>query len=341
MVREGMSGSDPSSTIPGVLRAIFLPHNLLRIAIASLILLGLYSLSLRDYLLFHSIVEFAAIAVAFTIFLLVWNTRKAITDSFFLLLGISFLFTGSIDLLHTLAYKGMGVFPGNSADLPTQLWLAARYFQSITFLVATLLIGKSLTKDRKYDPAIFLVLCAAFSGLLLTSIFVWNSFPHAFIEGSGLTLFKIASEYLISLILLATIVLLFLRRKHFDRTVWHFLIAATAFLIAGELAFTSYISVYGFMNMLGHLFRVVSVYFFYRAIVVVGLTRPYDLLFRELKQSESALRDSQEAAQAILAAAGESIFLYGADGTILTANATAQKRLGGPRVRRNHRSQFL
>ena len=186
----------------------------------AIILVGLYLISLQNYLLFHSIVEFAAIAVAFTIFILVWNTRRVITDSFFLLLGISFLFTGSIDLLHTLAYKGMGVFPGNSSDLPTQLWLAARYFQSITFFVATLLIGRSLTRDRKHDPAIFLAGCAVFSGLLLASIFVWNSFPHAFIEGSGLTVFKIASEYLISLILLATIVMLILRREHFDRSVW-------------------------------------------------------------------------------------------------------------------------
>jgi hypothetical protein len=79
-------------------------------------------------------------------------------------------------------------------------------------------------------------------------------FPHAFIEGGGLTPFKIDSEYIISLILTATIVTLYLKRNNFDRTVWQLLTAAQVFLIAGELAFTSYISVYGFMSMLGHLF---------------------------------------------------------------------------------------
>lgn len=92
------------------------------VSIAGLLLL----LAGENYLLFHSVVEVAGIAVAFAIFLLVWNTRAVLPDSFFLLLGISFLYIGSLDLVHTLAYKGMGVFSGDSADLPTQLWIAAR-----------------------------------------------------------------------------------------------------------------------------------------------------------------------------------------------------------------------
>ncbi|MEI8331321.1 MAG: MASE3 domain-containing protein [Methanomicrobiales archaeon] len=66
--------------------------------------------------------------------------------------------------------------------------------------------------------------------------------------------------------------------------------AAQVFLLAGELAFTSYVSVHESMNLLGHQFRVASVYFFYRAIVVAGLTRPHDLLYWELKQNEISLR---------------------------------------------------
>ncbi|MFA4877072.1 MAG: MASE3 domain-containing protein [Methanoregula sp.] len=270
------------------------PANILKGVSAAVILVVLYLLSAQDYLLFHSIIELATIAIAFSIFIIVWNTRKAIPETFFLIIGISFLFTGSIDLIHTLAFKGMGVFPESTADLPTQIWIAARYFQSITFFIATLFIGKSITKDRKHDVEIIFAACAAACILILASIFVWQNFPHCFIEGSGLTPFKIASEYVISLILVATIIVLWTRRRHFDRDVWHFLIAAQLFLILGELAFTSYISVYGFMNMLGHLFKLISFYFFYRAIVVVALTRPYDLLLHELKVNEETVRESRE-----------------------------------------------
>ena len=278
-----------NTTMPDGLMNRSLPI-IVQCILAAAILITLYLTSLQNYLLFHSIVELTGIAIAFSIFILVWNTRRVITNTFFLTVGISFLFTGSIDLLHTLAYKGMGVFAGNSSDLPTQLWIAARYFQSIMFFIAALFIGKSITKDRNYESGIIIAACAGFSGLLLASIFLWHNFPPCFVEGPGLTPFKIFSEYLITLILIATIVVLFIKRKSFENRVWQLLVAAQIFLILGELSFTSYIGVYDFMNMLGHLFRLISVYLFYRAFVVVGLTRPYDLLFRELKESEIRFR---------------------------------------------------
>ena len=284
----------PKSEMPDSITAFLTPVNILHGIVAVSILVVLYFISLQNYILFHGIVELAGIAVAFSIFIIVWNTRRNINDTFFLIIGISFIFTGGIDLVHTLAYKGMGVFPGGSADVPTQLWIAARYFQSITFLIATLFIGRSITKDRKYDAGIIIAACTVACALLITSIFVWQNFPHCFIEGTGLTPFKIISEYVISLILVATIVIISNKREHFDPTVWKYLIAAQAFLILGELAFTSYISVYGFMNMLGHLFRLVSVYFFYRAFVVISLTRPYDLILRELRQDELHILESEK-----------------------------------------------
>jgi PAS domain S-box-containing protein len=270
------------------------PPGLLHLAFIAVLLFALYLISTVNFLLFHGIVEVAGIAVAFSIFIIVWNTRREITDGFFLIIGISFLFFGCIDLVHTLAYKGMGIFPGNSSDLPTQLWIAARYFQSIAFLIATLFIGRSVTRDRKYDAAVIIAACTTACALIFTSIFVWQNFPHCFIEGTGLTPFKIGSEYVISLILVATIGILYLKRMHFDPVVWQLLIAAQVFLVLGELAFTSYISVFGFMNLLGHLFRLVSVYLFYRVFVVIALTRPYDLLLRELKRNEETLRAGEK-----------------------------------------------
>ncbi len=311
---------------------------------ALLVFASLYFISQVNYLLFHGITEVAAIAVAIAIFMLVWNTRKGYTDSFYILLGISFLFIAGFDLIHTLAYKGMGVIPGDNADLPTQLWIAARYFQSLTFFIATFLIGRSITKDGKNDATILFAMCTSIAILLFSSIFVWPIFPHAFIEGSGLTPFKIGSEYIISVVLVATIAMLYLKRDHFDCTVWRLMVAAQVFLIVSELAFTSYISVYGFMNILGHLFRLISVYFFYRAIVVVGLLRPYDLLLRELNQDKEILKKNEAESRAILTAAEESIYLFSADGTILQINQTAAGRLGGRtpgEITGHHFSEFI
>jgi PAS domain S-box-containing protein len=297
-------------------------ENIILCAVSLVLLSCLYLISTYNYLLFHGIIEVTTIVIVFAVFIIVWNTRRNITNVFFLVIGISCLFIGGIDLIHTLAYKGMGIFPGDSANLPTQLWIAARYYQSIAFFIATLLIGKSLTKDRKYDAGIIFAACAAGFVLILASIFAWQNFPVCYIDGTGLTGFKVASEYVISLIMLSTILLLVHRRRAFDPSVWKLLVAAMVFLIAGELAFTSYVSVYGFANMVGHLAKLVSAYFFYRAIVVVAITRPFDLLFRDVKEKEEALAQSEARYAITLDAVNDGLW----DWDVPTGNALFSSR---------------
>lgn len=75
--------------------------------------------SATNYLLFHTAVELFSIAVAGGVFMIAWNTRAWSGNAFFLVLGVAYLFTGLLDLSHTLAYKGMPLFPEYDANLPT------------------------------------------------------------------------------------------------------------------------------------------------------------------------------------------------------------------------------
>ena len=61
---------------------------------AALVLLLLYWTSRRNYLLFHGIVELVGVAVAWGVFLLVWNTRRAIAHDAFAVLGLSLFAAG-------------------------------------------------------------------------------------------------------------------------------------------------------------------------------------------------------------------------------------------------------
>jgi signal transduction histidine kinase len=246
---------------------------------------GLYLISLKNYLLFHSLAEMFSIVVAWGIFVVAWNSRRFLNNNYLLFLGITFLFVGFIDLIHTLSYKGMNIFKGYDPYLSTHLWIAARYVQSITLFVAPFSLGRKMNLNL-----IFICYISAVS-LLLASIFYWGIFPACFIEGKGLTPFKIISEYIISLILLASAFLLYRRRTEFDRDVFRLLLAAIILTIFSELAFTQYISVFGLANTVGHFFKVISFYLIYRAIIVTGIVRPYNLIFRSLKQSEDALRE--------------------------------------------------
>jgi len=177
------------------------------------VLLGLYLTSLYNYLLFHSLAELFSIVVACGIFMIAWNSRRFLDNNYLLLIGIAYLFVGGFDLIHTLAYKGMNIFQGYETNLPTQLWISARYMESLSLLIAPLFLRRKLKVNL-----VFLSYTAA-STLLLLFIFYWDIFPTCFIEGIGLTPFKKISEYIISLILLASIVLLLMNRRDFDKNI--------------------------------------------------------------------------------------------------------------------------
>src|SRR5690606_40103798 len=95
--------------------------------IVVLFLLIIYTTSLYSYLLFHSLAEMCSIVVAVGVFMLAWNSRRYLDNNYLLFIGIGYLFVAMLDLLHTLAYQGMGVFHEPGAALATPVWRAARH----------------------------------------------------------------------------------------------------------------------------------------------------------------------------------------------------------------------
>ena len=287
-----------------------------------LILFGLYLSSLYNYLLFHSLSEIFSIVVAWTIFILAWNSRRIMDNNYLLFIGIAFLFIGGLDLVHTLGYKGMEIFHGYGANLPTQLWIAARYMESLSLLIAPLFL------TRRLKPDLALMIYALVTALVLGSVFYWHIFPTCFVEGVGLTPFKKISEYIISIILIGAITFLFQKRKEFDERVFRLLVAAMVVTIAAELAFTFYVSAYGFSNLVGHYFKIISFYLIYKAIIETGLTKPYDLLFRNLKQSEDALRESEERFKGLMEQSPVSVQMMDPDGKTFQVNRAWEELWG-------------
>jgi hypothetical protein len=256
---------------------------LTNILVGVLILVVLYVSSLFSYLLFHSTAELFSMVVAGSIFMIAWNARKFMDNNYLLFLGIAYLFVGGLDLFHTLSYAGMGVFPGYGTNLPTQLWIAARYMESISLLIAPIFLTRRLKSSFAF--VFYTVIFVA----VLTSIYYWHIFPDCFIQDTGLTPFKRISEYIIGLILLTSLFLLYKNRSQLDKLVLRWLAISIAVTILSELAFTGYIHAYDFANFLGHLLKIISFVLIYKAIIVTGLARPYSLLFRNLKQREEEL----------------------------------------------------
>jgi len=252
---------------------------------------SLYYMSRANYLLFHSLAEILSVVIAGGIAMIAWNSRHLVRRHFLLFIGLGYPFIGLVGLLHTFSYNGLSVFPDKTgANLPTQLWIAARYLESCTFLVAPLFL------DRRLRPGIVLAGYTLITGLLLASILIWPVFPVCYIDDVGLTTFKKVSEYLISIIWLVVIFGLLVHRDKFDTPVLRQLLLAVGCNIAAELSFTRYVDVYGLLNFSGHFLRIVAVYFLYRAIIEKSLSDPYRSLFRELHLSEQHFRGIYETA---------------------------------------------
>lgn len=234
---------------------------------------------------FHIIVELFSIIVACGIFIISWHTRHLHEDAFFTFLGVSTLSVAIIDLFHTLTYKGMAVMPQNGAPVATQLWIAGRFLQAVTILLAFFFLRRKLRDTRLLVTFLFV------TTLLSSTIFVWKIFPDCYVEGFGLTRFKIVSEYLIIFMFGAALYLLRRKWQAFDSQVAHYLAASFGLFMISELAFTSYVGVFDWTNQLGHILKVAGYYCLYRGVVVIGLTRPFDLLFRRLKEINTTLEE--------------------------------------------------
>jgi len=234
-----------------------------------LIVLGSAALARGNYLLFHSLAEGFAILVAVLIYVLGTRTYEHSRDDFLLFLGNAYLFVAILDFLHTMTYEGMGVFPGYGPDPATQLWVAGRFVDAVSLLLAPFFIGRRFW--RRAVPIGYALVTAG----LIASIMVFENFPACYIPGQGLTPFKIVSEYLISLMVMGAIWHLRSRREHIDRPTYLLMVAAMVATILSELSLTLYTDLYGLVNMVGHLFKLLAYYLVYLGIVRRGLEKPY------------------------------------------------------------------
>ncbi|MGE4290586.1 MAG: MASE3 domain-containing protein [Desulfovibrio sp.] len=245
-------------------------------------LLALFFVGQTNYLLFHTITELFSIAVAWAAFVVAWNSRERLQRGYLLVLGVALFCVGFVDLLHTVAYKGMRIFAGDHANLPTQLWIAGRYLKGFSFVLAAGYLG------RPVRPLLL------FGGYLLTTallvLLVFQDwFPDCFVEGRGLTPFKIYSEYIVCALMALSGWLFHRRRAQLDPVLLRLLLGSIALTVLQELLFTFYVSVYGLSNLLGHFAKIGAYTLIYLGVVRTGIAEPQRLLYRNLQESRERL----------------------------------------------------
>ncbi len=254
------------------------------LAVAAMILL--YFSSQHNYLLFHVIAEVFSICIAITVFFITWNSLHLLKNNYLIIVGIAYLFIGFLDLFHTVAFPGMMIFTGYKYHA-NQLWIAARGLASSVLLISFVF----LKSKKKVNTLILFAIYTVITTLTLLSVFTWDIFPIAYVEGVGQTPFKIISEFVIIAILIAALMVLIKKKEFFDGKVYRYLAVSILFTIASEACFSVYFGSYDFFNMLGHYLKIISFYYIYKSIIQTGIRQPYDLIFRELKQTEEQLHE--------------------------------------------------
>lgn len=230
-------------------------------------------ISFFNKLLFHTLAELFAIMAAIIIAVVAWQTYSLSRNNFLMFLGCGYFWIGVMDLMHTLTFKGMQVIPGYDAGTSIQFWIVTRYFE------AALLLSSAWFLNHRLDRNLFFFLFGIGS-VLASGIILTGHFPETYIDGKGLTTFKIYSEYAIIGLLILAAYIITRNRQFIDRHIYRLMIASILLTAGAELCFTLYINVYSGMLVAGHIFKFFSYWLIFIAVARTTLTEPYKVMAR-------------------------------------------------------------
>lgn len=247
--------------------------------------------ALYDFVIFHTLAELFAILVASVMFVLAWHTSSVARNRFMLVLACGYFWTGALDLAHTLAYKGLELLPYSGINASAQIWIVTRYFEALLLLLAPWLAGYRISKH---------VILAA-SGAISIALLGWvlsGSFPVAYVEGKGLTMFKVGSEFVIIAILMAAIWMLLHFRPVKEPVNMTLMVAALIVTAVTEMTFTTYVDPFGIANFIGHILKLLSFWLIFKAIIATSIQQPYLDMQSALQQAQDSTAVAEKANKA-------------------------------------------
>jgi PAS domain-containing protein len=286
-------------------------------------LAGFCAISQYNYLLFHTLVETFSAIVAFAVFMLFWNAQRFLKNGFFLFIGIACLFAGIFDLAHALTHHGMSILPAASENISIQLKTAGRWIAGLSFMLAPLFLPRRINSVATLvtlSAVLAVVSCLIFGGVL----------PDFYTPQTGMTSFEKISRGLSCTAFLAAVGLLAAKRRDLDADVFRLLVASLVMGSLSEFASCISSSSHGDLKVFAHLSELVSLYLIYKAFIEVGLTKPYDLVVRSLKQGEEESQRQHQFLEAVLDNIQAGIAACDADGTLTLFNRASREFHGMP-----------
>lgn len=284
------------------------------------------------FLPLHTTLEFGAIVVAMLGFGIAWHAHSNNRPGTILLLGLVLGGSGLLDLGHALSYPGMpSLVTPSSPQKAIVFWLAARTLVATGLLVVAI---RPWGAFRSSGTRSMMRL-----GVLLYVLAVYTvtlAYPHAlpdfFVVGQGLTPLKIQLELMLVGLFLAG-AWLHHRRAHASELSAD-LFAAAGVAALAEIFFTQYGRVTDLINLSGHVYKIISCGFVYRAVFVDSVRSPFKALEMAL-QREKSLNDEQHAFVRTLDLLEEAVLELDLRGRVVRANNGWWKLIGVPATKQS------
>lgn len=265
----------------------------------------------------HTLLEFVPMVISAMVFALCWSLRHIQPNSHRLWIGCSLLATGLVDLAHTLSYAGMPAFvTASSPEKAINFWLAGRFILAAGFIEISLFRSRYYNGSKRFSLLLGVVSITA----LIWWIGLWHPslLPRTYIQGQGLTPFKVHAEYLLTLLYISAAAGLWWRYRKNTKNYELAILSLAAWVLAlAELYLTLYASVSDLFNLLGHVYKTIGYLFIYQAIFLTGVNNPYI----ELDFQRSRLKT-------LLSTLNDLIWLKDIDGEYLACNKSFEQFVG-------------
>ena len=246
----------------------------------------------RQFLVLHTALEVASIVISMLGFGIAWHAYSRERPGNIVMLGVVLFGAGLLDFGHTLSYAGMpDMVTPSSPGKAIGFWLPARLLVAVGLLAIALRSWQPLRTPHARHGLMVAVL--AFVALVYWLILARPELvPDLFVPGQGLTPFKVRFEYVLVAIYGAAAALFFYRLCYrsgpqASQVSDIDLFAAAAIAGLSELFFTRYDRVTDLVNATGHVYKIVSYYFIYRAVFVNSVRQPFEALHEVLGKEKT------------------------------------------------------
>ncbi|HEY5524935.1 MAG TPA: MASE3 domain-containing protein, partial [Clostridium sp.] len=259
----------------------------LSICLLLFFIIGASYIGLEYYRPFQIVVEIFSSFIALAVFIIAINSYEISKNIPFLFLGFAYGLAGAFNIIHLVTSNGMGFFQGDTTNLALIFSIIPRFITAVSILICCRLFYKSY---KIITPFTIILGFSILSVAIWMLVFFYDVFPVCYVQGYGLTLFKILSEYVVSIILLISIVVLFKAKKFIEPKAFLLIQLYLYFTLTSTILLNFYTVQQEITNVLAHVLRLVSYCFIYKAIVKVGIKTPYKLLFNELNHKNNSLK---------------------------------------------------